>query len=167
MYERFERNARVLIYSHDSFGLGHLSRCRAIAHSLVDHRPDISVLILSGLPIIGSYPFRPRVDFVRFPGVVKLKNGSYTARGLDVSIEDAIELRQSIIRCAAETFRPDVFLVDKEPLGLRGEVGIDAQDAEIPGHPAGARSQGHHGRSRHPEERMGPQGRGAGTRRPL
>ncbi|MEZ5776658.1 MAG: hypothetical protein R3D33_18680 [Hyphomicrobiaceae bacterium] len=122
MYERFERNARVLIYSHDSFGLGHLSRCRAIAHSLVDHRPDISVLILSGLPIIGSYPFRPRVDFVRFPGVVKLKNGSYTARGLDVSIEDAIELRQSIIRCAAETFRPDVFLVDKEPLGLRGEV---------------------------------------------
>ena len=29
---------RVLIYSHDSFGLGHLRRCRAIAHSLVDAR---------------------------------------------------------------------------------------------------------------------------------
>ena len=113
---------RLLVYSHDSFGLGHLSRCRAIAHSLVDHRPDVSVLILSGLPIIGSYAFKSRVDFVRFPGVVKLKNGSYTARGLDISIEDAINIRQSIIRCAAETFRPHIFIVDKEPLGLRGEV---------------------------------------------
>ena len=27
---------RLLIYSHDSFGLGHLRRCRAIAHDLVD-----------------------------------------------------------------------------------------------------------------------------------
>ena len=26
---------RILIYSHDTFGLGHLRRCRAIAHSLV------------------------------------------------------------------------------------------------------------------------------------
>jgi len=38
---------RVLIYSHDSFGLGHLRRCRAIAHSLVDADPTVSILILS------------------------------------------------------------------------------------------------------------------------
>lgn len=31
-------------------------------------------------------------------------------------------MRQSIIRSTAETFRPDIFIVDKEPLGLRGEV---------------------------------------------
>ena len=35
---------RVLIYSHDSFGLGHLRRCRAIAHSLVDTNSSVSVL---------------------------------------------------------------------------------------------------------------------------
>ncbi len=113
---------RLLIYSHDTFGLGHLRRCRAIAHSLVDHREDVSVLILSGSPIIGSYGFRPRVDFVRFPGVVKLRNGSYSAQGLDISIEHAVSIRESLIRCSAEAFQPDVFLVDKEPLGLRGEV---------------------------------------------
>ncbi|MFO1170469.1 MAG: glycosyltransferase [Hyphomicrobiaceae bacterium] len=122
MSQAGDTSLRLLIYSHDSFGLGHLSRCRAIAHSLVDHRQDISVLILSGLPIIGSYAFKSRVDFIRFPGVVKLKNGSYTARGLDISIEDAIAMRESVIRCAAETFKPHMFLVDKEPLGLRGEV---------------------------------------------
>ncbi len=113
---------RLLIYSHDTFGLGHLRRCRAIAHSLVDHRRDISCLILSGSPIIGAYGFKPRVDFVRFPGVVKLRNGSYSPRGLDISIEDAIQIREKLIRASAEAFRPHIFLVDKEPLGLRGEV---------------------------------------------
>jgi predicted glycosyltransferase len=113
---------RLLIYSHDTFGLGHLRRCRAIANTLVDHREDLSVLILSGSPIIGSFGFRPRVDFVRFPGVVKLRNGSYTAQGLDVSIEHAVHIRESLIYCSAEAYEPDIFLVDKEPLGLRGEV---------------------------------------------
>ncbi len=51
---------RALIYSHDSFGLGHLRRCRAIAHALVDQNPDMSVIILSGSPIIGNFVnFRP------------------------------------------------------------------------------------------------------------
>ena len=56
---------KILIYSHDSFGLGHLRRCRAIAHSLVDSIPDASVLILSGSPIIGSLEFKPRGRFSR------------------------------------------------------------------------------------------------------
>lgn len=113
---------RLLIYSHDTFGLGHLRRCRAIAHALVDHRRDISCLILSGSPIIGSYGFKSRVDFVRFPGVVKLRNGSYSSRGLNISIEDVIRFREKLIRASAEAFRPHIFLVDKEPLGLRREV---------------------------------------------
>jgi predicted glycosyltransferase len=58
---------RILIYSHDSFGLGHLRRCQAIAHSLVGAYNKLSVLILSGSPIIGSFDFRARVDFVRVP----------------------------------------------------------------------------------------------------
>ena len=45
--------ARVLIYSHDSFGLGHLRRCRTIAHALVEKYKSLSVLIISGSPIIG------------------------------------------------------------------------------------------------------------------
>ena len=67
---------RVLIYSHDSFGLGHLRRCREIAHLLVEADKRLSVLILSGSPIIGSFDFRARVDFVRVPGVIKLRDGA-------------------------------------------------------------------------------------------
>lgn len=113
---------RLLIYSHDSFGLGHLRRCRTIAHALVDHRSDLSVLILSGSPIIGNFSFRNRVDFVRIPGVIKLRRGDYTPLSLEIGLDETLALRASIIRHTAEAFDPDIFLVDKEPLGLRGEV---------------------------------------------
>src|SRR5579875_1308365 len=83
---------RVLIYSHDSFGLGHLRRCRAIAHALVEADPAISVLILSGSPIIGSFDFGPRVDFVRVPGVIKLHNGEYVSLNLPIDIEETLAL---------------------------------------------------------------------------
>ena len=116
------RYARVLIYSHDSFGLGHLRRCRAIAHALVARRKALSVLILSGSPIIGSFDFRTRVDFVRVPGVIKLRNGEYSALSLHMDIAEVMRMRASIIRHTAEVFAPDIFIVDKEPLGLRGEI---------------------------------------------
>ena len=115
-------HSRLLIYSHDSFGLGHLRRCRTIAHALVGHREDLSVIILSGSPIIGSFDFRSRVDFIRIPGVIKLRDGDYTSLSLDIGIEDMLSMRASIIRHTADIFEPDLFLVDKEPLGLRGEV---------------------------------------------
>lgn len=116
------KDRRVLIYSHDSFGLGHLRRCREIAHALVDAQKNLSVLILSGSPIIGSFDFRARVDFVRIPGVIKLRNGEYTSLKLHIDIEQTMALRASIIEHTAMIYSPDLFLVDKEPLGLRGEV---------------------------------------------
>ncbi|MDN3718708.1 glycosyltransferase [Roseibium salinum] len=116
------RTPKILIYSHDSFGLGHLRRCRAIAQSLVGDFDTLSVLILSGSPIIGSFEFRTRVDFVRIPGVIKLRNGEYTPLSLHINIDQTLAIRSSIIEHTAKVFDPDIFLVDKEPLGLRGEV---------------------------------------------
>lgn len=120
--KEIKRPARVLMYSHDTLGLGHLRRCREIAHHLVESTSQLSVLILSGSPIIGSFDFRTRVDFVRIPGVIKLRNGDYTSLSLHLNIEETLDLRESIIRHTAETFDPDLFIVDKEPWGLRGEV---------------------------------------------
>ncbi|MCB1490785.1 MAG: hypothetical protein KDJ77_03140 [Rhodobiaceae bacterium] len=119
---------RVLIYSHDTFGLGHLRRCHAIAHSLVGNFSDMSALILSGSPIIGSFDFKSRVDFVRVPGVIKLRDGEYTSLSLHLDVEQTLAIRASIIEHTAKVFRPDIFIVDKEPTGLRGEV---AQTLEV------------------------------------
>jgi predicted glycosyltransferase len=115
-------DGRILIYSHDTMGLGHLRRCRTIAHSLVEKFKNVSVLILSGSPIIGSFDFRARVDFVRVPGVIKLRSGEYTSLNLHLDVEQTLKLRGSIIKHAADMFEPDLFIVDKEPMGLRGEV---------------------------------------------
>jgi len=114
--------ARVLIYSHDTFGLGHLRRSRAIANALVAGTPGVSVVIISGSPVIGNFEFGPGVDHVRVPGVVKLRNGDYRSLNLTIGIEETTRLRAAIIAQTAETFRPDLVIVDKEPTGFRGEI---------------------------------------------
>ncbi|AZO61459.1 MAG: hypothetical protein EOQ55_11170 [Mesorhizobium sp.] len=116
------QDARILMYSHDTFGLGHLQRCRTIAHSLVEDFHGLQVLIISGAPIAGAFDYRARVDFVKIPSVIKLRNGEYTSLEKDIDLHETLRMRQSIIRHTAETFRPDIFIVDKEPLGLRGEI---------------------------------------------
>jgi len=121
MMRRFE-DARILMYSHDTFGLGHLRRCRTIAHSLVEDFRGLNVLIISGASIAGAFDYRARVDFVKIPSVIKLRNGEYSSLEKHIDLQDTLKMRQSIIRSTAETFRPDIFIVDKEPLGLRGEV---------------------------------------------
>jgi predicted glycosyltransferase len=114
--------SRVLIYSHDTFGLGHLRRSRAIANALVKERPGVSVIILSGSPVIGSFDFGSGVDYVRIPGVTKLPNGDYRTLNLNLSLDEAVHLRAALILQTAEAFRPDLLIVDKEPTGFRGEL---------------------------------------------
>ena len=114
--------ARVLIYSHDSFGLGHIRRCRTIAHALAEAYPKLKVLIVSGSPIIGSFDFKTRVDFVRVPSIIKLRNGDYVPLDQHGSIQEMTTLRSSLIDDAALHFAPDFVIIDKEPLGLRGEL---------------------------------------------
>ena len=115
-------NVHILMYSHDTFGLGHLRRCRAIAHSLVENFKGVSVLIITGSQFAGAFNFSARVDFVKIPSVIKLYNGQYTSIDQHIDLTDTMQMRQSIIQHTAETFQPDIMIVDKEPLGLRGEM---------------------------------------------
>ncbi len=132
MKNRFE-NARILMYSHDTFGLGHLRRCRTIAHSLVQDYRGLMVLIISGSQIAGAFDYRARVDFVKIPSVIKLRNGEYSSLAEHIDVADTIKMRRSIIRHTAETFEPDIFIVDKEPMGLRGEVEETLADLKAKG----------------------------------
>lgn len=113
---------RVLMYSHDTFGLGHLRRCRAIAHELVARMKKLHVLIISGSSIAGAFDFRARVDFIKIPSVIKLYNGDYRSLAELIDVGETLELRRSIILNTADLFQPDMMIVDKEPMGLRGEL---------------------------------------------
>lgn len=110
------------MYSHDTFGLGHLRRCRTIAHAIVEQFKGVSVLIISGSQIAGAFDFRARVDFVKIPSVIKLYNGEYDSVGEYIDIDEILLMRKLIIQRTAEVFQPDIFIADKEPLGLKGEL---------------------------------------------
>src|SRR5215212_5132423 len=105
---------RVLLYSHDTFGLGHLRRSRAIANAIVEEWPGASVIIISGSPVIGNFEFGSGVDYIRIPGVTKLPDGDYRSLNLNMPLDGAVTFRQDLILQAVKSFQPNVFIVDKE-----------------------------------------------------
>ena len=114
--------SRFMLYSHDGLGLGHLRRNLAIAAALTEAEPDASVLIVTGCTELGAHGLGRNVDVLTVPGLRKLGNGRYSARRLAMSGQDIRELRTAQIEAAVRSFRPDVMLVDKHPLGVREEL---------------------------------------------
>ncbi len=112
----------VLLYSHDTFGLGHLRRSRTIATALTGADPRLSALIVTGSPIAGRFDFPERVDHVRLPGVVKLADGSYTSSNLRLGLDEMVSLRGNILSATDAGFAPELIIVDKEPWGFRQEM---------------------------------------------
>lgn len=111
-----------MFYSHDTFGLGHLRRSRALASALMQSTPGASAIILTGSPVAGRFTFPERVDHIRLPGVTKLFDGSYASHTLDLDIDETTSLRSALIKAAVEQYQPDLLIVDKEPTGFRGEL---------------------------------------------
>jgi predicted glycosyltransferase len=83
---------------------------------------DVNVLILTGSPIAGRFTLPENVDFVRIPGMIKKTNDEYRSLSIRINPDHALNIRKSIILATAQTFEPDLFIVDKEPLGLKKEV---------------------------------------------
>ncbi|MBN1930829.1 MAG: glycosyltransferase [Desulfobacterales bacterium] len=110
----------ILMYSHDTYGLGHIRRTMAIASHL--RGENINILILTGSPIAGRFSFPEQIDFVRIPGMIKKTNEEYLPLSIKINPKHALDIRKNIITATAKTFKPHLFIVDKEPLGLKKEV---------------------------------------------
>lgn len=113
---------RVMFYSHDTFGLGHLRRSRTLASAITASDPGTSAIILTGSPVAGRFTFPERVDHMRLPGVTKLSDGTYVSQTLGLDIDETTAIRSGVIQTAVEQYRPDLLVVDKEPTGFRGEL---------------------------------------------
>lgn len=116
------RPRRVVLYSHDTFGLGHLRRSRALASALTESGVAGSAIILTGSPVAGRFTFPEAVDHVRLPGVKKLGDGSYVSQASGMDIDATTDLRAGLIQSTLEQYEPDLLIVDKEPTGFRGEL---------------------------------------------
>lgn len=113
---------KILMYSHDSYGLGHLRRTLALAEAFIEHDPDTSVLILTGSTVSGTFRMSRGIDVVKLPSVVKVANGVYEPSRMSIEFEHLRKLRSRLILSAAESFGPHAFVVDKAPLGMKREL---------------------------------------------
>lgn len=116
------KRPRILLYSHDTYGLGHLRRTLAIAHELARQMPDASQLLITGSMVAGAFSLPPKLDLIKLPALSKHSDGRYKARALRLSLSQIIGWRQQMILQAVEQFAPDLVLVDKTPAGVQGEL---------------------------------------------
>jgi len=94
----------------------------AISNQLVKDRPDARQLILTGSMVAGAYDLPPNLDIIKLPALTKRSDGQYSARSLPLSLAATIAWREQMILQAAIAFEPDLFLVDKTPAGVHGEL---------------------------------------------
>ncbi|MDH3461582.1 MAG: glycosyltransferase [Burkholderiaceae bacterium] len=113
---------RVLIYSHDTFGLGNIRRMLEVARHLVESSDEVSVLVITGSAMLHAFRIPPRVDYVKLPCLSRNVEGAYGARNLDLSLSATVRLRANLIRSAVSDFAPDLILVDKKPFGVEDEL---------------------------------------------
>lgn len=113
---------KIMLYSHDSWGLGHLRRSLAIAHQINRAIPETTCLIATGSPVATSFPLDAGVEIMKLPSVTKDNAGRYQSRQLRSSYSDLLKLRRGLLDSAFEHFRPDLLIVDHQLIGLDGEL---------------------------------------------
>ncbi len=113
---------KVLLYSHDTFGLGHLRRNLAIATGLLNHSNQFSVCLLTGSPVIRQWALPEGLSVQSLPPVVKTGAERYAARDAGQLFGLVKGYREALILKTVMRFRPDVFLVDHAPAGMNGEL---------------------------------------------
>jgi predicted glycosyltransferase len=113
---------RLMVYSHDTFGLGNIQRMLAICKHAHASIPNLSILIVSGSPMLQSFRVEPGIDYIKLPCLKRTELGELGVRFLDLDVTEIIRLRRELILSTVRSYRPDVVLVDKKPDGLAGEL---------------------------------------------
>jgi predicted glycosyltransferase len=94
----------------------------AICEHLHETIADISILILTGSPMLHSFRVTKGIDYIKLPCLKRSEAGDLGVRFLDLESDEVIELRKQLILTSLRSFRPDVVFVDKKPAGLAGEL---------------------------------------------
>ena len=126
---RDAKRPRVVLYSHDTMGLGHMRRNILIARSLTESRLGASVLLVSGAREIGRFDLPPGIDCLVLPSYRKSDDGNYASRHLDMQARELVRMRSHTISASVGAFDPDVMVVDNVPRGALNE--LDATLAAI------------------------------------
>ncbi|WP_326966305.1 glycosyltransferase family protein [Arthrobacter sp. CG_A4] len=117
---------RIVLYSHDSVGLGHVRRNLALAHALSNQLPGLTGRPVTGILITGT-PHAPAFaapagwDWVLLPGIGKSPDG-YRPRNLTLPMAELVALRARLLHGVLSGFRPDLMIVDRHATGVHREL---------------------------------------------
>ncbi|TDT34356.1 glycosyltransferase family protein [Naumannella halotolerans] len=119
------RPHRVMLYSHDSVGLGHTRRNRELAHALARSLPELTQRSVTGLLVSGletpSAGLPSGFDAVRLPAIRKSKH-AYKPRHLQMTLESVVDLRSAVLHATVRQLLPDLMIIDRHPFGIGGEL---------------------------------------------
>ena len=131
-----DKKRKIVVYSHDTFGLGNIRRMLVIAKSLVESDPNTSILILSGSPMLHAFRIPPQIDYVKLPCLTRTMQGNYESKYLDLNADAMLRLRSNLIKSSILDFDPDLVLVDKKPFGVGDELSGALEELQAQGHRA-------------------------------
>lgn len=125
---------KLLVYSHDTYGLGNIRRMLAICQHLLEVIPELSILLVTGSPVIHSLRLPALLDYIKLPCLTRTGRGEYQTKYLSESLDEAIRLRSDLILATVANFKPDLLMVDKKPLGVKGELAatLDYLQTKLP-----------------------------------
>lgn len=113
---------KIAFYAHDTYGLGHLSRCLKLAHVLAGRLGPVEGVVLTGSPWHDRFAPPAGFRIEPLPPVVKHGRGEYRSRDAGRSLAEVLADRQRRILDCLDALAPDLLVVDNVPCGLHGEV---------------------------------------------
>jgi len=116
---------RLLLYTHNSIGLGHAFRTLALITGIRKWRPDIDFLVISSSSIPQIF-FNEGIEVIKLPSV-KLDIDSDCNRMCpryltDFDLETVFEFRQRLILETFDFFKPDALVVEHNMTGQMSEL---------------------------------------------
>ena len=117
---------RIVLYSHDSVGLGHVRRNLALAHALNNQLPVLTGRPVTGILVTGTaqapaFQAPAGWDWVLIPGVSK-GPGGYQPRNVDVPMRELVSLRATLLQATLAGFHPHLVIVDRHATGIHREL---------------------------------------------
>ncbi|HYZ30602.1 MAG TPA: ABC transporter transmembrane domain-containing protein [Thermoleophilaceae bacterium] len=114
---------RVLFYSHNGVGVGHLQRQLDLAKAFRHRHPDAAVLVATGSHAAGMFTIPSGVDYLKLPSIAMVdRYENWDPRELPVPREEVVGLRSELLERAASHFAPDLLVADFMPAGPYGEL---------------------------------------------
>ena len=121
-HDRVSRH-RVLFYSHNGVGVGHLQRQLDLATAYRQAHPDDGVLLATGSHAAAMFEFPSGIDYLKLPSIQMVdRYRNWDPRDLPLPREEVIEMRRDLLLQAVRRYSPDLLVADFMPAGPYGEL---------------------------------------------